>query len=162
MLKLIFANGDEMGLVEQYVRSLENWIVQKADINIIAMLFRLVLELRHPFQLSNGGNAIENPGQFRVFRDMGLYKEGTSIRIQPTTDVDNGRLHDSRLHHMGIEVDGNGVVIDDTVDTIIVIDQRDPVLDSPEIVTDMDFPRWLNAAENPLHRITPWRKKAMG
>jgi hypothetical protein len=102
-----------------------------------------------------------------MFRDMGLDKERASIRIQSTTDVDNGRLHDSRLHHLGIKVDGNGMVIDDTVDTIIVIDQGDPVLYSPEIVTDMDFPRWLNPAKNPLHIIPlgekrPWVSAAHG
>ncbi len=97
-----------------------------------------------------------------MFRDMGLDKKGASIRIQSTTDVDNGRLHDSRIHHLGIEVDGNGMVIDDTIDTVVVVDQRDPVLDSTEIVTDMDFPRRLNSAKNPLHLTTPRRKKAMG
>jgi hypothetical protein len=54
------------------------------------------------------------------------------------------------------------MVIDDAIDTIVIVNQRDPVLDSTEIVTDMDFPRRLYSAKNPLHLTTPRRKKAMG
>jgi hypothetical protein len=126
------------------------------------MLCRLVLELRHPFQLSNGGNTIENPSQLRMFWDVGLHKKRAPFRIQSTTDVDNGRFQDSILHLIGVEVDGNGVVINDTIDTVIIIDQGDPVLDSAEIVPNVDFTRWLNPAKNPLHLIAPLKKKAMG
>jgi hypothetical protein len=97
-----------------------------------------------------------------MFWDMGLYKNGAPIRIQSTSDVDSGRLQDSRLHRIDIEVDGNGVVINDAIDTVVIIDQGDPVLNSPEIVPDVDFTRWLNSAKNPLHLIAPQKKKAMG
>jgi hypothetical protein len=97
-----------------------------------------------------------------MFWDMGLHEKGAPIRIQSTSDVDNGSLKDSIPHRIGIEVDGNGVVINDTIDTVIIIDQGDPVLNSPEIVPNVDFTRWLNPAKNPLHLIAPLKKKAMG
>ena len=115
------------------------------------MLPSLLFELGHAFELAQRGDAIKNPRQFRMLRDMRLNKDNALVRGQSASNEDTCSLHDPLLHQPHFILDGDGMIVHYGVDTIILVGQANPVADGPHIITDMNVARRLNAAENPIH-----------
>ncbi len=151
MLILVFSHGYITGLVNQDVGCLEHRVVEQPHIDVFAVLLCLLLELSHSLQISNGGQAVEYPGKFQVFWDVGLDKEGALVPGQTTGNIDQGRVQNLLLHQERLVFYGDGMVVDNAVNAVIVFGQFHPVLDGSEVVPNMNFACGLNSTENPFH-----------
>jgi hypothetical protein len=139
MLNLVLAHGHIPGLVDKDIGRLEHGVVEKTHVDVASVLSSLLLELGHPFQLSNRRHAVEDPGEFHVFGDMGLNKELAPVRSQPAGQEDRGRLQNPSLEGGRLILDGDGMVVDDTVDAIVLIEQSRPIPDRPDIISDVNL-----------------------
>mmetsp|Transcript_16286 Transcript_16286/g.25528 ORF Transcript_16286/g.25528 Transcript_16286/m.25528 type:complete len:337 (+) Transcript_16286:267-1277(+) len=76
VLALILADRDAIGLVEEDVGCHEDGVGEEADSHGFgACLFGLVFELDHAFEPVHGRGAVEEPGEFGMSRDVGLYED---------------------------------------------------------------------------------------
>jgi L-fucose mutarotase/ribose pyranase (RbsD/FucU family) len=86
-----------------------------------------------------------------MLNHMGLDENFASIRGQSTGN-ENGRcVEDPLLHGFRHIIDCDGMIVYDAIDAIIPIDQLDPISDSPDIITNMNFTRGLNPTEDTIH-----------
>ena len=72
MLPLIFANGNYIALIKQYVRRHKHRICEKAGVYIIRMLGALVLKLGHAVKLAHIRCAVEHPAQLAMLLNVRL------------------------------------------------------------------------------------------
>ena len=91
VLALIVAHGDPLGVVEEDVGRLEDGVGEEPDPHRLG-LPALVLELRHPAQLPDGGRALEEPGQPGVLGHVALDEEGADVGIEADGQQVGGRL----------------------------------------------------------------------
>src|SRR4051794_38933784 len=71
VLTLVIPHWDQVGPVQEYVRRHEHWISQQAAADSRPPA-RLSLELRHPFQPTQRGHAVQEPHEFGVLRYIRL------------------------------------------------------------------------------------------
>ena len=73
MLRLVVTNWHVAGAVKQDVGRHQDWVVEEADGNLVAMkLLGFILKLRHPAHLAKPGEAVQDPGQLAVGWDAAL------------------------------------------------------------------------------------------
>ncbi len=97
MLTLIVADGDLLGVVEDDVRRHQHGIAEDGRRDRIALARRLVLELRHPGELAELRDGIEQPLQLGVGGNVGLYKEQATIRVDSRRQVGASQIEDLLL-----------------------------------------------------------------
>mmetsp|Transcript_449 Transcript_449/g.1406 ORF Transcript_449/g.1406 Transcript_449/m.1406 type:complete len:246 (+) Transcript_449:539-1276(+) len=70
MLRLVITDGDVRGLVEKNVCRHQRWVREEAEICVVlAILARLLLELRHAIEPAHWRVALQDPRQLGVARD---------------------------------------------------------------------------------------------
>ena len=111
---------------------------------------RLVLKLGHAAQFPEHGVAVEHPGQLRVLGHMGLDKDDALLRVQPTGDKLGIKFQGLPAQGRRVLADGDGVLIGDAIDGVIVLLQGNPVAQSPQVIAQGDLPTGLGGAENDL------------
>ena len=83
VLALIVADRHPVGVVEQDVGGHEHRVGEQPDPGrLLALLGRLVLELRHAPQLTHAGRALQQPGQLGVGRHVALHEQRAGLRVQ--------------------------------------------------------------------------------
>ncbi len=101
-----------------------------------------------------------------MLRHLALQVEQRPIRIDAHREQDLGRIEPVFVQLPRVTRNGERVQVDDAVDRLVLVLQRDPVAEGAEIVADVHVPGGLNAREHlPLlrHRLTPFQKeKAAG
>ena len=156
MLFLVLPYRDEIGLVQKNVRSHQDRIGEKADTGTFSIALTFVLELSHSLKFAHPGVAGEHPGQFGVFRDVRLDENGRRIGVNTGSEINSGEI--KRLLPETVRILGqrDRVKVDDAVKRLIIVLQRDPILECAEIVADMKVTRRLCPAENALfHKLKP-------
>ena len=91
MLLLVLADRHVGRAIDQNVGRHQARIGVKPDGGVLAVLARLLLELRHAVEPAEAGDAIENPGQLGVLRDLALVEDDVLFRIDAAGD--EGRRH---------------------------------------------------------------------
>ena len=92
VLLLVIADGDEVGLVQEDVRSHKGRIGQQAGRDGVAPLGSLILVLGHAFQFADIGQGDHHPAQECMFRDFRLDEERRFFRVQAGSQVDGSQL----------------------------------------------------------------------
>jgi hypothetical protein len=105
-------------------------IGEQPDRRVLAVLAGLLLELGHPVEPADAGDAVEDPGELGVRRTWLWLK-----RIE-RLGIDAGGEHRGRHlarvgASLGILPDGDGVQVDDAVDALELVLQAHPVADGP-------------------------------
>src|SRR4029077_18281287 len=75
MLLLIFPHRNMGGAINQNVGGHQGRIGVKADRSILAVLSRLLLELRHSVQPAQSRNAVEYPGKLGMLGNLALIED---------------------------------------------------------------------------------------
>jgi len=75
--------------------------------------------------------------QFHYFGDMGLNKEDASFRVKTSRQPVEDYFADVVLQFTGILHSGQGMDVNHTVDTVVLLLEGDIILYSPEVVTDV-------------------------
>ena len=151
MLLLIFADRNQIGLIEQYIRGHQHRIIEEADEDVLFLLAGLIFELRHAFQLGHARDAVKQPRQLSVRGHIRLHKHGRNIRINANGKIDSRELTRFCGEHLRILRQRDGVKIYDTEKTLIVTLERHPITQSAEIISQMNVAGRLRAAEDSFH-----------
>ena len=81
VLLLVLADGNVRRLVEENVGRHQVRVGVEADRGVLPVLARLLLELRHPVEPAETGDAVEDPGELRVRGDLALVEDDVLPRI---------------------------------------------------------------------------------
>ena len=133
VLLLVAAHRHKVRLIKQNIRRHQRGIGKQARVDIVRVLGRLVLELRHTAQLTEHGVAVQHPAKLGVGRNMGLHKQHVLLRVQTTGDI--GRHLRQRMAAQ-IRRDlphGDGMHIGQHIIAVIFIRHRRPVANRSKI-----------------------------
>ena len=139
MLPLVLADRHLLGLVEQDVGGLQDRVAEQPEARLAgAALGGLVLELRHPAQLAEPGQAAERPGQFGVLGHVALHEHRAPVGVQARGEQlgrgDPGPLPQPRrvLRH------GDGVQVHHAVERVVGLLQGHPLAHRTQVVAEME------------------------
>ncbi len=127
MLFLVLPNRYEIGPVKQDIGRHQDRVREQADAGTFGVAFTLVLKLRHPLELAHPGYARKYPGQFRVGRDVGLDEDIGPFRVDPSGEVNAGEIERLLTQRFRVLRQRNGVQVDDTIETVVLVLQCDPI-----------------------------------
>src|SRR5215813_10311672 len=155
MLLLVLADRNMGGAVEQDVGRHQHRIVVETDRCILAVLARLLLELRHAVEPAHPRHAIEDPGKLRMSGDLALVEHNVLLRI-------DAARYERRSHLAGVarelgrtapDVDrhGDGVHVDDAIDAIVRLLHLHEVDDRAEVIAEMQIAGRLDARKDPFN-----------
>ncbi len=83
---------------------------------------------------------------------VALDEQRAAVRVQPEGQQRRRHLAGLPSESIAVMEAGQGVVVDDAVDRLELLLERDVVADRPEIVPEVDDPGRLDAAEDPPPR----------
>jgi hypothetical protein len=150
MLFLVLAGRHFGGLVEQDVGRLQHRIGVEADAGPLLVLARLLLELGHPVQPAEAGDAVEDPGQFGVRAHGRLGEDDRLRRIEARGQIGGGDLARLGGQQSRVLPDGDGVQIGDEQEAgRALILQLGEAFQGAEIVAQMQGARGLDARKHP-------------
>ena len=111
----------------------------------------LVLELGHAPQFAHGGRALEQPREPSVLGHVALDEEGAAVGVEA-----GGQEVESRFVGPGpelgrVDVEGQGVQVDDAVEAVVHVLVGHPVAHRPEVVAQMQLTARLQSGQNAGH-----------
>ena len=124
MLELIFAEGNVGSIVEEDIGGHEDWVIEKADGNVVFVFLGLFLQLDHARSFAKIGETIENPAKFTVGGNVGLAVDvdigmiGIQTRCHVIFDAFDGFLEEGGVIDGGSERVKIG---DEHIDSMIVV-----------------------------------------
>jgi hypothetical protein len=89
-------------------------------------------------KLPHGGQARHDPSQFRMLVDLRLHEDGIFLRIQPQRYVLSEKTVRALAKQGRILLDGQGVEIGQEIEAIILLLERLPVVNRPDIVSQRE------------------------
>src|SRR6266550_2705687 len=87
MLFLIFSYRHEICLIEQNVRGHQNGIIKQSNCHVLSLLSSLVFKLRHALQLRHARQAVKNPGQLGVLRNVSLHEDCRELWVYSDSQI---------------------------------------------------------------------------
>ena len=145
MLFLILAHGHKIGLIQQDIRRHQNGVGEQTGRDVVGMLLRLLLKLRHAAELAELRIAAEHPAQLRVLRHMALDEHDILLRIETAGDILRELFECAPPQIGGHLTHGDGVHIDNAEQTLIFVLQCSPVLDGAHVRAERQIAAGLNA-----------------
>ena len=112
MLALVRADRHAIGAVEQDVAGHQDRVGEEARRDELARL-ALLLELRHPAELSVARDRREQPARLRVRRDVALREDGRAIGIEPGREQHREEVEGAVVEIARVVLDGDRVQVDD-------------------------------------------------
>ena len=138
VLALVLADRHLVGVVQQDVGRHEDRVGEQADGGALgAVTARLVLELGHPAGLAEAGDAREHPGQLRVLGHVALHEDRGPLGVDTAGEVLGGGTAGALAQPRGLDLDGDGVQVDDAVERVVGLLQPDPVDQRAEVVAEV-------------------------
>ena len=144
MLLLVFADGDDVGVVKENICRHQHGIEEQTGVDGDLFL-RLVLKLRHAFELAERADAGEHPREFVVAVNVALNEEVALFGIESASHV---------LREAGIgvfaEFGGNfrerdGVLVGYEEIAFVIILHGAPIAHCAEIVPEVEPSRGLSS-----------------
>ena len=96
-----------------------------------------------------GRDGREQPGELGVLGPVALDEERAALRVEAEREQRRGHVARPRAQDVGIVRRRQGVVVDDAVDRLVLVLERDVVADRAEVVAEVGDARRLDAAEGP-------------
>ncbi len=84
-------------------------------------------------------------------RDLALIEDDASLGIDAGGQISGGHLAGVSTQQGRVLPDGDGVQVDDAVDALVLVLQRNEVSDRTQVVAQVQVAGRLNAGKNPLH-----------
>ena len=144
MLFLVDPDGHVVRLIQQNIRRHQNGIVHEPHVDIIGMLLRFILKLRHAFHFADVGDGVEDPTQFGMRGHLRLNVKRTLFGIQPAGKIERGKFYGSAAQKRGVLPHGDGVHIRDRIKAIEVILHPHPITDRARKISDCEISARLN------------------
>ena len=136
MLFLIDADGHVIRLIQQNIRRHEHGIIHEPHVDIIGMLLRFILKLRHALHFPHVGERIQHPRKFGVRRDIGLHVQRAMFGIDPASDVERRKFKRTAPKLARLLPHGDRVQIGDRIKTVVLFLHAHPITDRARIVAD--------------------------
>ena len=159
VLLLVDAHGDYIGLVEQDVGGHQHGISEESGINVVGVLLGLILELGHAGELTEAGEAVEQPCQLGMLLDVGLDVEGVLLGVKTAGHVEGEGLVGAAAKVGGHLTDGDGMLVHHAVEALILLGVGREILDGTKVVADGQVSAGLDAGEGNggvlEHRVYP-------
>ena len=153
MLLLILADRDKIGLIDQNVRRHQHRIGEETRGDVVGVLLRFHLELRHAAQLAELCVAAEHPGKLCVGGHVRLDEHDVLLRIESAGNILR-QLLEAAATKVGRNLpDRDCVHIDDAVDAVIFVLKGDPVFDRAHIGAKRQIAARLNTGKNAFFRV---------
>src|SRR5262249_53687870 len=112
----------------------------------------LLLELSHAVEPAQAGDAVEDPGKLGVLGNLALIENYVFGRIDAAGDESGGHFAPVLRQFLGAAPDGwrlrGSVQVDDAVDALILVLERDKLCDGAEVVTQMKIAGRLDAGKH--------------
>ena len=148
VLLLILADRHMRGAIDENVGRHQRRIGVEADRRILAVLARLLLELRHPIEPAQPRHAVEYPGEFGVLRHLALIEHDVFFRVDAAGEERRGDLTDG-TRKLGRVLPGcDRMQIDDAIDAVVAVLQFGKALDGAEVIAKMQVAGRLDAGKN--------------
>ncbi len=154
MLLLILADRHMRRLVEQDVGRHQHRVGIEAEPGEVALLAGLFLELGHPVEPAERRHAAEQPAEFGMTADHALVEDDAMPRVDAGGDIGGGNLAGRMAQFERVLRHRQRMQIDDAEDAFVIVLQRHPVADRPEIIAEMQVAGRLNAGKNSVHRAS--------
>ena len=87
-------------------------------------------------------------GMFRVLLNIRLDKDRRFLWVDSRREINSGKVEGFLTQRFRVLRQRDRVQIYDAVQRLVVVLQRDPILERTEIITDVKFPGRLRTAEN--------------
>ena len=81
MLGLVLTDRHKIRLVKQNVRCHQAWVGKQPGVDVVGVLLRFVLKLRHTLQFAELGVAVQNPRKLGVGGNVALQEKRTALRV---------------------------------------------------------------------------------
>jgi len=146
MLFLVFADGNDIGVVYKYIGRHQNGIIEKAAIERVFMLCRLVFVLRHSLELSDWANAAQNPSQFGMADYRALQKQVAFFGVETACHILGGAVVNIFFEFGGNVGNRDCVHIHHAEIAFVFFRHFDPIFHRAEIIAQVEFPRRLGAS----------------
>ena len=144
VLLLVIADRDYIRVIKENVRSHENRIHQETRSDRFVSS-ALGLELSHSGEFSCVAVAAEHPSQLSVLTDLRLHENDGLLWVDANGHVERRNVEYVLSEFHRVLRYSDRVLIDDAVDALMVLLQFNELLQSPEIVADMNVARRLYA-----------------
>ncbi len=150
MLLLIVPYRNVGGAVDENVSRHQARIGEQTEGRVLTVLAGLVLELRHAVHPADARDAVEYPCEFCVLQHLTLVEDDVLLRVDAARQEGGGDR--TRLVGQIVMRHGRGqrVQIDDTIDALMAVLQRDKLLQRAQIIAEVKIARRLNAGEDEL------------
>src|SRR3989339_1967084 len=91
MLLLIFADRDNLGVIQQDISSHQNRVVKESNTDIFPFASGFIFVLSHAFKFSHRSNTIQDPTKFCVFIHTRLLEQNRFFRVYARSQVRRNR-----------------------------------------------------------------------
>ena len=144
---LVLADRHERRLVDDDVGGLQDRVRQQPVVDVVGLGLALLLVGRRALQPADRRHRGQQPGELGVLGAMALDEERAVLGIEAEGEQRRGHLAGARAQDVGIVGGGQGVVVDDAVDRLVLVLQAHVVADRAEVVAEVDDAGRLDAAE---------------
>ena len=139
MLLLVFADGDEVGVVDEDIRRHQHGIIKKAAVEGVFMLAGFILKLGHALEVAERAYAGEYPSQIGVAFYGALQKQIALFGVEAARHILRGAVE-----HVAPQVGGDigncyCVHIDYAEIAVAVVDECAPIFNSAEVIAQVEF-----------------------
>ncbi len=149
MLALVLPHGHAVGLVDEDVGRLEHRVGEEPHRDGgLLLLGRLVLELGHPPELAEGGQAAEDPRELGVLGHVGLGEERGPIGVDSRRDQDGGQVQRRGPQRGRVLGHRDGVEVHDHDERVVLVLIGHPLTDGADVVAQVHLTRRLDAGEH--------------
>ena len=150
VLLLVLADRHVGRAIDQNVGRHQRRIGIKPDRRVLAILAGLLLELGHAVEPAEPRDAVEHPGELGMLGDLALVEHDVLLGIDAAGDEGGGDLA-RRLRQLGrILPHRDGVHVDDAIDAVVLLLQRNELHDRAEVVAEVQIAARLHAGKHPL------------
>ncbi len=165
--RLVLADRHQVASHDQDVGGLEDRVAEQAvggrfELKVTDDLF----ERRHALEARHRDEHAEEQVQLAGFGDERLEVDGAALGVHPDAQVIQDQLADVLADVARVvEAGGQGVVVGDDEEAVVLIDQPHPIGERPDVVSQVELPgRPVAGQDSPLllrHGTSlVWRRRA--
>ena len=151
MRHLVVAHGNEPAVVHGHVSRLQQRIAEEAKRGKVLLdeLLPLLLVRRHTLQPWNRNHHREQQVQLGMLRNERLDEDRAAIGIDATRDPVGDVVECVAGDPAGVRIVARErVPVGDEIEAVVLVLQRHPVLQRPEIIAEMQTAGWLHAGQD--------------
>ena len=139
VLFLVFTNRNLVSLVQQDIGRHQYRVVKQTGVDVFRIARRFIFELGHTAQFAEIGVAVQRPTQLCVLRYVGLNEDGALFRVNTAGQIQRQGVERRFTQRLRVLTNGDGVLVNDAIDAVVVILHVNPLTQRTHVVTDGQF-----------------------